>query len=541
MRFIILGDIHISTRGVIPAPFPALIQHVIARDPAFVVIAGDATSGNPDDGHPPERVQQWYEALDAALAPLTAAGIPILPIAGNHDSYTPAHRAGYLAAWADLTERTPLPLTGHPPTHYALRRDGLHLALIHAVDQGLDADVERWLRAELAAAADAELRLVVGHVPLGSAMGRTNTAYLRQLGGLFIQHGVACYFAGHEHLVWDIGVDVGPGHVRQVIVGTPGARYTFPLRPPLRALYCRHTHGYAPYTRRAFRVEPGTGHQHHKVTFAEVTVDGPAYTVDIHAVTPDGLTPFFIDHPIPPDVARVIDLRHAQRGLNLILDLDLTVDGLDGPATRAAVRRFQTDEGDLTVDGVAGPLTRARIAQRVTERTGDLGPGPANPPDDPTPPLDHAERLHDEEIRWIQRALNRLADAALTIDGDYGPRTTAAMTDWQRDAGLPPTGAPDPDTLDALRAAFEALVGPRDEDAAALLAAAPARIRTRADTRWLQAALNHLIDADLVTDGLAGPATRDAVRAFQADEDDLAADGLPGPLTLARIITRLGG
>lgn len=38
----------------------------------------------------------------------------------------------------------------------------------------------------------------------------------------------------------------------------------------------------------------------------------------------------------------------------------LVVDGLDGPATRAAVTEFQRRSG-LVPDGVAGPLTRARL------------------------------------------------------------------------------------------------------------------------------------------------------------------------------------
>jgi len=34
------------------------------------------------------------------------------------------------------------------------------------------------------------------------------------------------------------------------------------------------------------------------------------------------------------------------------------VDGIVGPLTRAAIRRFQTDFGGLEPDGIYGPLTR---------------------------------------------------------------------------------------------------------------------------------------------------------------------------------------
>ncbi|MCB9553622.1 MAG: peptidoglycan-binding protein [Myxococcales bacterium] len=542
-RFVILGDVHVSTRAVAPAAFAAVVARVVERAPRFVVLAGDATSGNPNDGRSPETVQSWWEALEAALAPFAAAGIPVLPIAGNHDSYTAAHRGGYHAAWADVADRVhPLALVGDPPHSYSVRVEGLHLALIRAVDQGIDRDVERWLRADLAAAADAELRLAVGHVPLRSAMGRTSEGFVRQLGGLLVEHGVAGYFAGHEHLVWDDGVDVGSGSLRQVIVGTPGARYTFPLRASIVDAFCRGDRGWSPWSRRSFAIVAGGGEQVAKVAFAEITVDGPRFDVAIHAVDAAGaLRPFFDDRPPPRDVEALIDRLHLQRGLNRLLGAGLVVDGVDGPATREAVRIFQSAEG-LTADGLAGPSTRARLAERLAESDAALvGPvGPATPPGEA--PLDVFERLHEEEIRWLQMALNRLADAGLAVDGRFGARSRAALEGWQRDHGLAPTGVPDDETMSALRAAFEALADPRDDAAAALLAAAPAddRVDTRDEARWLQAALNHLVDAGLVVDGVLGAQSRAAVRSFQRREG-LAADGVAGRLTVGRIKARLRG
>ena len=572
-RFAILGDIHVSTRARVPDAFAAVVERVIERAPRFVVIAGDATSGNPSDGYSAASVQQWWEALDAAIAPFAAAGIPVLPIAGNHDSYTPAHRSGYRAAWADLVDRVgPLVLVGDPPQSYSVRVDGLHLALIHAIDQGLDRGVEQWLRADLAAAADAELRLVIGHVPLRSAMGRTNEAFVRQLGGLLIEHGVACYFAGHEHLVWDDGVDVvsgsgqgaNPGHgsghgaghgsgaVRQVIVGTPGARYTFPLRQSLVASFCRGARGWAPWSRRSFAVTAGTGAQVQTVCFAEVTVDGPRYAVDVHARDAAGRwAPFFDDRAPPADVAALIDTLHVQRGLNRLLGARLAVDGVAGPATREAIRVFQAAEG-LAAHGTADAATRARVEARLAELDGfPIDPGMSRSPGEPgelllgppepgEAPLDPGERLHDDEIRWMQMALNRLADAGLAIDGRFGPQSRAALERWQREHGLDPSGVPDDDTLTALRSAFEALSDPRADEAAllaaTLLAEAPNddRIDTRDEARWLQATLNHLIDAGLLVDGLLGAQSRAAVRRFQQRET-LAADGVAGRQTIARM------
>ncbi len=55
------------------------------------------------------------------------------------------------------------------------------------------------------------------------------------------------------------------------------------------------------------------------------------------------------------------------------------------------------------------------------------------------------------------------------------------------------------------------------------------------DAEWLQNSLNKLgADPQLETDGVAGPATRNAVRAFQLSQN-IAADGIAGPITIAAI------
>ena len=52
--------------------------------------------------------------------------------------------------------------------------------------------------------------------------------------------------------------------------------------------------------------------------------------------------------------------------------------------------------------------------------------------------------------------------------------------------------------------------------------------------RWLQAALNRVGNARLAEDGVAGRATREALRAFQATHG-LPADGVAGPRTMAAL------
>ncbi len=347
----ILGDIHISSRGDATEAFLTVVDRLAERQPDLVVLAGDMTSGNREDGHGPGRVASWWRGLHDAIEPLRSAGIPVLPVAGNHDYYTSAHREAYAAAWATLRSDLPqLTLTGAPPTHYAVDLGDLHLVLLHVVDQTIEAPVEAWLRADLAATSQ-PLRLAVGHVPLRSAMGRTNEGFERRLGRALVEGGVSAYFAGHEHLVWDGDLDIDGRPLRQVIVGTPGASYHFPLRPPLVHAHCQGRTCHTPRGQR-FTVGRDKALQRQQTTFVTVDIDGADFSVTVHAIDGDGAV-------MPFDEAE--RTRWLQAALNRLLDATLELTGKTDDATRAAVTALQEREAGLSVDGISGPRTRERI------------------------------------------------------------------------------------------------------------------------------------------------------------------------------------
>jgi len=87
---------------------------------------------------------------------------------------------------------------------------------------------------------------------------------------------------------------------------------------------------------------------------------------------------------------------------------DLAVDGVFGPETEDRVRRFQQNWG-LTVDGVVGPQTWSELVR-------------------------DADRRHDG-VRAIQSRLNANG-YGLCIDGAFGPKTEAAVRDFQHSRGL---------------------------------------------------------------------------------------------------------
>jgi len=111
------------------------------------------------------------------------------------------------------------------------------------------------------------------------------------------------------------------------------------------------------------------------------------------------------------------------------------VDGIAGPATRAAVRRVQRRRG-LTVDGVAGPRTRRALGRRGRPRLGSR-------------PL--AVRARGWDVAALQFLLARQGFPSGAVDGGLGPRTDAALRRFQAWAGLTADGVAGPGTLAVLR------------------------------------------------------------------------------------------
>jgi len=232
--FAVLSDLHL------PNPRTAVIDRevaaLIAMGVRFVVVTGDHTNGSAGVDHRRGRVTGWWAAVTDALAPFRDAGIPVLPIAGNHDTYLAWQRDGFESAFGDLG-RWAAPLEVHPaagrgfaraPYSYSVDVDGVHLALANIVDQSVDRDVATWLADDLATAADARVRIVFGHVPLFSVVRRPARGFVDQLGGILARGNVDLYVAGHEHVTWDETFAVGAGaSLRQVTVGCASGFYVF--------------------------------------------------------------------------------------------------------------------------------------------------------------------------------------------------------------------------------------------------------------------------------------------------------------------------
>lgn len=197
----------------------------------------------------------------------------------------------------------------------------------------------------------------------------------------------------------------------------------------------------------------------------------------------------------------------------------ITVDGEFGPATEGHVKAIQTARG-LGVDGKAGPKTLASLG--IYEA--------APPPPTPQPCKVTVELVRGAKgasVKCLQAALNNNGQP-VSVDGEFGAKTEAAVTAYQRAMGLKADGRAGPQTLTALGVWGGAApkppapfvcklpaVGPRPGDSGAMVAELQ---------RFLQA--NGWYAKRI--DGQYGPITRQGVQQFQAL---LKRDGYgPGPV-----------
>ena len=111
------------------------------------------------------------------------------------------------------------------------------------------------------------------------------------------------------------------------------------------------------------------------------------------------------------------------------------IDGIRGPGTRAATRRFQRQHR-LPADGVAGPRTRRALGRRGNPTLGSrvMAPG-----------------ARGWDVAALQFMLRRRGYSPGSVDGGYGPGTVSAVRRFQGAAGVAVDGRAGHGTLRALR------------------------------------------------------------------------------------------
>ncbi len=133
------------------------------------------------------------------------------------------------------------------------------------------------------------------------------------------------------------------------------------------------------------------------------------------------------------------EVRRMQTALNAA-GYAVTADGIFGKLTRGAVLLFQRS-GGLRADGIAGNQTLSLLYG---------GEEPQGQPENSaTARVGTTLRAGSDsrQVRLMQSALNRMPGISLAADGKFGPRTAAAVKEFQARYGLKLTGTADSHTL----------------------------------------------------------------------------------------------
>ena len=178
--------------------------------------------------------------------------------------------------------------------------------------------------------------------------------------------------------------------------------------------------------------------------------------------------------------------------------LGVHADGIFGPGTKKALRKFQARHG-LDVDGVAGAQTWSALkrADANTARTSARSGG-------------RKDRIIGHSVRAVQRELG------VPADGVFGPQSIKALRKFQARHGLDVDGVVGPATWSALK---------RDGGGNA---GGGRRARSATNEGSGVAALQRALG--IAADGEFGPGTEAAVKRYQASRG-LEADGIAGPAT----------
>jgi len=205
---------------------------------------------------------------------------------------------------------------------------------------------------------------------------------------------------------------------------------------------------------------------HHNLTGSEVAGFGrPCWgIVEGSSDVPDD--PVQPDTPVQP--SRILrkyvsgeDVRQLQEEL-IELGYDVGPDGADGKFgdnTEKAVMQFQRDHG-LDADGQVGPLTYAALEEALSEEDTEQKPPEDEPEDKPPeeqenqgcnlilPELQVGDK--GNAVALLQAALNLREFDCGKADGDFGPKTAAALNRFKEACGLEQNGKTDKKTWELL-------------------------------------------------------------------------------------------
>lgn len=211
----------------------------------------------------------------------------------------------------------------------------------------------------------------------------------------------------------------------------------------------------------------------------------------------------------------------------------VTADGLAGPGTIAAVKKWQRKHG-LTADGIWG-------AKSMAAAGGGKTPPAKKPPNkQPANPAGAVivEGDRGSEVTSLQEFLNARSGVKpkITVDGVFGAATKRAVMTWQGNNHLSVDGRFGAKSKAKRAAQEKAARKPKKTNAGTLRKGD--RGATVGDLQHILKTVYRAYAGHLKEDKVFGPATDKAVREFQR-RAGLTVDGIVGPKTAARLHLKL--
>lgn len=127
-----------------------------------------------------------------------------------------------------------------------------------------------------------------------------------------------------------------------------------------------------------------------------------------------------------------------------------TVDGDYGNLTVAAVKKYQSKAG-LKADGWFGPITCAAFNKKLQEAAAANEKAKAATDSFDCTNIDLRENAKGDQVKKLQEVLKTLGYYPYSVDGDFGPKTTAAVKAYQKAKGLAQDGVFGPVTCGKLK------------------------------------------------------------------------------------------
>jgi peptidoglycan hydrolase-like protein with peptidoglycan-binding domain len=194
---------------------------------------------------------------------------------------------------------------------------------------------------------------------------------------------------------------------------------------------------------------------------------------------------------------------------------------------RGAVAAYNSGVSNVqTIAGMDRGTTGNDYSNDVWARAQALAPsfggaGGVSGPTDPTGPVSGTGAVLKQgsrgpEVKELQNQLNKLGYSVGTADGEFGPKTAAAVKKFQADKGLEADGVVGPKTREALKKATQQPVAPKDG------------FETAAPRQWTQAPSLEEVknNGKLLKEGMQGPAVTKLQQLL-----GIEADGKFGPGT----------